>query len=180
MKRGYSRLDSHDGAEAPASQATAQQGCPTWVRAVSILLLAVIVACALIIPIVLLFSGTGTLANQMSSSRLRVHLTRLEAISNAAGSRAAWTGYNASVAYVEKEIRDNTNLLLSRHRFSFVAYETTGLASISQVIPIYFFFFLSMLLFMVFCLRLELFVLYFPFLYLCFAFAFGLWFFCFV
>jgi hypothetical protein len=103
MRAGYSRLEGEEAAERSASSSSS---CPTWIRAVSIILLASAVACGLIIPIAILFSGASTLANQMSADRLKVHLTRLQNVAeNNQGSRAPWTGYNASVDYVEKELR---------------------------------------------------------------------------
>lgn len=72
----------------------------------------------------------------MSADRLRVHLTRLENVAmQQGGSRTAWTGYNASVDYVKRELQDNTNLILSTTSFSFTAFEDPGTSSLSQVAP---------------------------------------------
>ncbi len=105
-EQGYSRLQNDPDAQQQQQQQHrgGKQGqCPTWIRAFSILLLAACVACGLVIPIVVLFAGASSLPNQMSSQRLMVHLTRLENVAAAnGGSRAPWTGYNASLAYVEK------------------------------------------------------------------------------
>jgi Zn-dependent M28 family amino/carboxypeptidase len=107
------------------------------VRAISILLIAAVVACGLIVPIVLLFSGASTLANQMSSDRMRVHLTRLEQVAQQnGGSRAPWTGYPASVAYVKGEIQSNTNLVVTTQDFDIEVFEELSPPSLTQATPV--------------------------------------------
>jgi hypothetical protein len=45
---------------------------------VAILLIAVAVACGLIIPLVVLFSGASTLPSLITSQNMLIHLTRIE------------------------------------------------------------------------------------------------------
>ncbi len=74
--RGYLALPRDGVAAVPVVPARGPYRWPMWLRALAIGVVAVTVACLLIVPLAVLFGGIGDMSSNIHSERLRVHLVR--------------------------------------------------------------------------------------------------------